>query len=224
MSVEAGNWLRGRVKHLNTPRLVADATGTTVWRWDQQEPFGDSPANENPSGAGTFDLPLRLPGQYYDAESGLHYNYFRDYDPGLGSYKQSDPIGLGGGLNTYGYTFGDPLRITDTNGEMGQLVIAAGIVIAGYGVWKLITIGTNVAKFKQATAMVATSQNALNAAAKACESYPQGGACYAIPALQRQVYQCRVTQVRYGTSILYGDPTSSLPRKPIMPGDKLFLR
>jgi len=49
--------------HLNTPRLVANSSGTTVWRWDQQEPFGDNVANENPSGLGAFDLPLRLPGQ-----------------------------------------------------------------------------------------------------------------------------------------------------------------
>jgi len=102
--------------HLNTPRLVADATGTTVWRWDQAEPFGDSPADESPSGAGTFALPLRLPGQYYDAESALHYNYFRDYDPSLGIYKQSDPIGLGGGVNTYLYVASSPLRASDRFG------------------------------------------------------------------------------------------------------------
>jgi RHS repeat-associated protein len=87
--------------HLNTPRLVADATGTTVWRWDQAEPFGGNPANEDPdANSVAFDLPLRLPGQRYDAETGLHYNYFRDYDPSLGIYKQSDLIGLRGGLNT----------------------------------------------------------------------------------------------------------------------------
>ena len=55
--------------HLNTPRLVADATATTVWRWDQAEPFGVNAANEDPDGNSVaFDLPLRLPGQYYDKE------------------------------------------------------------------------------------------------------------------------------------------------------------
>src|SRR5262249_20145514 len=84
------------VDHLNTPRLVADAAGTTVWKWDQQEPFGNSVADENPSGLGAFDLPLRLPGQYFDKETGLQYSYFRDcYDSGTGRYCQPDPIGAG---------------------------------------------------------------------------------------------------------------------------------
>ena len=81
--------------HLNTPRLVADSTGTTVWRWDQQEPFGNNPADEDPdANSVAFDLPLRLPGQRYDAETGLHYNYFRDYDPRIGRYIEADPLGI----------------------------------------------------------------------------------------------------------------------------------
>jgi RHS repeat-associated protein len=72
-----------------------------VWRWDQQEPFGVSVPDENPSGLGVFDLPLRLPGQYFDKETNLSYNYFRYYDPAVGRYIQSDPIGLVAGLNTY---------------------------------------------------------------------------------------------------------------------------
>jgi len=103
--------------HLNTPRLVADATGTTVWRWDQVEPFGNNPADEDPDGnAIAFDLPLRLPGQRYDAETVLHYNYFRDYDPSLGRYGESDPIGLRGGLNTYAYGDGTPIVLADPYG------------------------------------------------------------------------------------------------------------
>jgi RHS repeat-associated protein len=101
------------VDHLNTPRLVANAQGQTVWRWDQAEPFGVNPADENPSGLGVFDLPLRLPGQYFDKETNLHYNYFRDYDPVIGRYAESDPIGLKGGLNTYLYVRSAPLLHRD---------------------------------------------------------------------------------------------------------------
>ncbi|MGE0278704.1 MAG: RHS repeat-associated core domain-containing protein [Nitrospiraceae bacterium] len=96
---------------------MADAAGTTVWRWDQQEPFGNNPADEDPdANSVAFDLPLRLPGQRYDGESGLHYNYFRDYDPSIGRYGESDPIGLRGGLNTYAYVSGDPLSSADPYG------------------------------------------------------------------------------------------------------------
>ena len=59
---------------------------------------------------------LRLPGQYFDAETYLHYNYFRDYDPSLGRYVESDPIGLRGGLNTYSYVMNNPLKNIDING------------------------------------------------------------------------------------------------------------
>lgn len=89
-----------------------------MWRWDQAEPFGNDPADENPSGLGAFDLPLRLPGQYADKETNLHYNYYRDFDPSLGIYKQSDLIGLQGGLNTYAYA-ADPLSQIDPLGLMG---------------------------------------------------------------------------------------------------------
>ena len=105
------------VDHLNTPRLIADSTQKTVWRWDQDEPFGTNPANEDPDGDGiAFSFPQRFPGQYYDAEKLLHYNYFRDYDAGIGRYVQSDPIGLDGGLNTYFYVLSSPLSRTDARG------------------------------------------------------------------------------------------------------------
>jgi RHS repeat-associated protein len=87
-----------------------------VWRWDQQEPFGLNPADENPSGLGTFDLPLRLPGQYADKETNLHYNYFRDYDAAIGRYVESDPIGIAWSLNLYAYVDGNPTRYGDPLG------------------------------------------------------------------------------------------------------------
>jgi RHS repeat-associated protein len=122
------------VDHLNTPRLVADATGTTVWRWDQDEPFGVNVPDENPSGLGAFDLPLRLPGQYFDKEMNLHYNYFRDYDAGTGRYLQGDPIGLRAGVNVYAYVGGRPISIADPVGLLdptGWPVIVEGAAVAG---------------------------------------------------------------------------------------------
>ena len=64
-----------------------------------------------------FTYNHRFPGQYWDKETALHYNYFRDYDPGTGRYVQSDPIGLeGGSLSTYSYANQNPLSYTDPSG------------------------------------------------------------------------------------------------------------
>jgi RHS repeat-associated protein len=69
-----------------------------------------------PPSRGALKQGLRFPGQYYDAETGTHYNYFRDYDPAIGRYEQSDPIGLRGGLNIFSYATADPLRRSDATG------------------------------------------------------------------------------------------------------------
>ena len=79
---------------LNTPRLITNQTQQAVWTWANDDPFGNNAPNENPSSLGTFTCNLRLPGQYFDKETNTHYNYFRDYDPAIGRYVQSDPIGL----------------------------------------------------------------------------------------------------------------------------------
>jgi RHS repeat-associated protein len=87
-----------------------------VWRWDQGEPFGNDVPNNNPSGAGAFDFPLRFPGQYFDRETNVAYNWRRHYDSGTGRYVESDPVGLVGGLSTYGYVLADPLGLADPSG------------------------------------------------------------------------------------------------------------
>jgi len=101
--------------HLGTPRAVTDGN-TTIWRWES-DAFGSTAAQEDPDGDLTpFTYNLRFPGQYFDVESGLHYNYYRTYDPGTGRYLESDPIGLTGGLNTYGYVGSNPLSYADAYG------------------------------------------------------------------------------------------------------------
>ena len=62
---------------------------------------------------GTSSLTDVFSAPYFDKETNLHYNYFRDYDPAIGRYIQSDPIGLRGGINTYLYVLADPLTGTE---------------------------------------------------------------------------------------------------------------
>jgi len=104
------------VDHLDTPRLVADVAGTTVWRWDQQEPFGVNVPNENPSGFGAFEFPLRFAGQYAARETNLAYNYFRTYDPSTGRYQEPDPLGALIDENLYSYASAKPLLLVDPRG------------------------------------------------------------------------------------------------------------
>ncbi|MBK8308565.1 MAG: RHS domain-containing protein, partial [Gammaproteobacteria bacterium] len=110
--------------HLGTPMRLTDTTGAVVWALDST-PFDAIHGafglpNEDVDLNGTsITYNARFPGQYFDAETGLNYNYFRDYDPTTGRYIESDPIGLAGGLNTYGYVGGNPLGYYDPYGLFG---------------------------------------------------------------------------------------------------------
>jgi len=98
--------------HQGAPEEVTQLDGTLVWS-GRVAPFG---AVEVTHGA-DFHQPLRWPGHYYDADTGLHYNRFREYDPRLGRYLQSDPQGISGGDNLYAYAWDDnPLRSVDVRG------------------------------------------------------------------------------------------------------------
>jgi RHS repeat-associated protein len=103
--------------HLNAPaKISAPSTNAIVWRWDH-DPYGNGAPNEDPDGNGqSLQFNLRFPGQYFDAETGLHYNYMRDYDPRVGRYVESDPIGLGGGANPYAYANASPSMNVDPHG------------------------------------------------------------------------------------------------------------
>jgi RHS repeat-associated protein len=136
--------------HINTPRvIVRPADKTIVWRWDSTDPFGLLRPNENPSALGNFSYNPRFPGQLFDPETGNNYNYFRDYDPGIGRYIQSDPIGLAGGVNTYSYVGGNPISRIDPTGKIffmpaligaamtgeGAALLGGSAVLVGAGIW-----------------------------------------------------------------------------------------
>ena len=112
-----GSILYIHTDHLATPRLATRADKTIVWRWVSTA-FGETLADEEPDGDASLTVVNhRFPGQYFDGESGLHYNYYRYYDPRSGRYVTSDPIGLGGGLNTYLYANANSLQYYDLYGE-----------------------------------------------------------------------------------------------------------
>ena len=122
--------------HILTPRVIARLSDNRlVWRWDDADPFGFQQPDESPGGLPKFTYNPRFPGQVYDSETSSHYNYFRDYDPQTGRYIQSDPIGLAGGFNTYGYVGGNPLSRVDPLGlfELPFLTQGGVDVFGGMG-------------------------------------------------------------------------------------------
>ena len=104
--------------HLDTPIQATDKNGNIVWAANYNV-FGQATIT---TPAATADSPtitsnLRLPGQIEDAETGLHYNFRRYYDPQTGRYITQDPIGLAGGNNQYRYGEADPANVSDPTGE-----------------------------------------------------------------------------------------------------------
>ncbi len=105
--------------HLGTPRVVIDPVrNVAIWEWsNKSEVFGNQIPSADPDGDGVaFELALRFPGQQATDASGLFYNYQREYDPAVGRYSQSDPIGLAAGPNTFGYVMGNPMSWIDPEG------------------------------------------------------------------------------------------------------------
>ena len=119
-TIPTGSTLRAvHTDHLGSPRRRTNPDKSLAWD-AVYRPFGEL---DNNPGAG---FNHRFPGQYADAETGLYYNYFRDYDAATGRYIQSDPIGLGGGWNTYGYVGGNPVTRVDPRGQ-NTIAIGAGV-------------------------------------------------------------------------------------------------
>ena len=118
--------------HLGAPVLALNKAGETTWK-ARYEAFGKARIDH----ASTAQINLRLPGQYFDAETGLHQNWNRDYAPGIGRYVQADPIGLAGGINVYEYAYGNPGAYIDPNGEFALVgAVVGGALNFGWQLWQ----------------------------------------------------------------------------------------
>ncbi|WP_206431939.1 RHS repeat protein [Pseudomonas orientalis] len=120
--------------HLGTPRVVIDPMrDVAIWEWSSKsEVFGNQAPSADPDGDGVaFELALRFPGQQATDASGMFYNYQRDYDPAVGRYSQSDPIGLDGGISTFAYVVGQPTMLADPSGlqTRGALLARSGATL-----------------------------------------------------------------------------------------------
>jgi RHS repeat-associated protein len=140
--------------HLGSPRIAVDDSNRPVWQWPVSA-FGDAAptgilqATTNPAAVTTIDptsktplasstpaitLNLRYPGQYFDRESGLHFNWMRSYSPNNGRYTQADPIGLQGGWNRFAYANSNPVKYSDPTGlivGVDDLIIGGGVLVVG---------------------------------------------------------------------------------------------
>jgi len=113
---------------LGTPQMLTDASNTVIWE-GVYKPFGEAEVNPNSSVVCNF----RFPGQYYDQETGLHYNYFRYYDPRTGRYLTPDPIGLLGGVCLYTFADLNPINYIDSFGLFNTKRVFWGFIEAGAG-------------------------------------------------------------------------------------------
>lgn len=102
---------------------MTDTSSAVVWSAEYQ-PFGLVTVDT----ASTVENNLRFPGQYFDAETGFHYNWHRYYDPETGRYLTPDPIGLDGGINPYSYVRGNPINFVDPTGLIGLCEIATTLI------------------------------------------------------------------------------------------------
>ncbi|MDT3314117.1 RHS repeat-associated core domain-containing protein [Pseudomonas sp. rhizo66] len=112
-----------QLDHLGTPQELTDYSGDIVWS-AQYDAYGKVAALTL-AGEDYLNQPLRFQGQYFDGESGLHYNRHRYYDPRLGRYLTPDPIKLAGGLNQYQYVpnptgWVDPLGLSSNCPPKGR--------------------------------------------------------------------------------------------------------
>ncbi|MFQ3248074.1 MAG: RHS repeat-associated protein, partial [Arenicella sp.] len=120
--------------HVGSPQMMVATSGATTWQ-GEYDAFGKTHVV-----ASSKTNPLRFAGQYYDVETNNHQNWNRYYRPSEGRYASSDPIGLAGGINTYGYAGGNPINNYDPNGLWVVAVnpyTVTGVAFVGYGLYCL---------------------------------------------------------------------------------------
>ncbi len=128
-------WVHG--DHLGRPEMVTNTSQQRVWRAANRAFERGIALNQ----IGGYNL--GFPGQYYDSESNLWHNGFRDYEPTIGRYMQSDPIGLAGGISTYGYVGASPVLLVDPFGLSG-LVLGGPMSMTRMGRFGPATLGSRV--------------------------------------------------------------------------------
>ncbi len=123
--------------HLGTPQFITSKSGAVVWKAEYSS-FGKANIIVE-----DVENNLRFPGQYFDFETGYHYNWQRYYNPEIGRYLTPDPIGLAGGLNSYTYGHNNPINLIDPDGELAFLAVPAvwGLAelgFSGYDIYDLV--------------------------------------------------------------------------------------
>ncbi len=142
--------------HLGTPLRLTDALGRVAWSADYSA-FGQARIRTN-----VVVNPLRMPGQYFDEETGLHYNRFRYYAPALGRYTSRDPLSFLGGVNGYSYVQNNPINAMDPLGLLsfwdvvGKVAVGAAALAVGVTVVAIV-----VATGGTATPLVLAAAGAL---------------------------------------------------------------